>query len=612
MKTANVGLLLLSCLVAHAWQAAAQGTAAGAEPSIHGRTQPPPDAGKPPAQPSRRASAGDCAAAAQDAAALRAYEGAKLAWNLRRISNVGESYGLASCKDAQAGVDKASACRAAFDALYDAECGTAQDDAACAAAKNEKSEAALLDSQNARLSDDLRTRAKERAALAACSQGAAAGAQGGGESGALLSGGASSGGSGSGARSAGSAAQVAPMAAAAPALPGPSNPPPSPAPAPQFPSLGDIWNSVTKTASDTWNGVTDTAGKVVGTVTGAVVSGGKAVVGAVTSTVSTIAKLPFNVGGAIANFGKSLSNNAGGGVLGFLKGAAGTILNATGQILQAPWRISKYIFPSFNSNHPDFTNVDCELLYVFNCNGPKAKYARVKGELFVPGNYSVAATTDDIRQTDIGDCYFMSSMAAIAETHPDWLVNHIRDNGNQTYTVTFFNGSSPRTVTVDNEFPVSNPKDANPNPVFAYFGRHDAGTNQNVIWPMVMEKAYAEKSFNGSYNWIGNGGWPDQALDTLTGKKTVLYSPGSVTFDQLAKWLGGGNAVVIASTSGGSDGEWYDDGKIAHSHAYFLKSLDLKNRTITMGNPWGQQDAEGLTEKEFQQNVSGVYVNPVE
>ena len=63
--------------------------------------------------------------------------------------------------------------------------------------------------------------------------------------------------------------------------------------------------------------------------------------------------------------------------------------------------------------------MDCELLKIFNCNGPKAKYARVKGELFVPGNYSVAATTDDIRQTDIGDCYFMSSMAAIAYGHRD-------------------------------------------------------------------------------------------------------------------------------------------------------------------------------------------------
>ena len=650
MKTVTRAFLFLICASLLAAPVAANtpandGGDGPSEPSIHGRTTAP--ALEPaPALPAMHAQGDtpDCQAVAADAAAYRAYEGEKLLWNMRRIVGTGASYGIKACsaaedafdkaaqlsgkaggafdKAAQAAVSKTSACRAAFDALVAKDCAGSSDDA-CRTAAAEKKELDYLDSQNARFNDDIKSHAKERRALARCQAKPAAQ-----DSSTALP----------AKVTAPTPAKVVSIPAATPTpTPAPTPvaaAPATPPPAPQAQSGGlggffgsivdgakdlgktivngatDIGNAVVNGVKTVVQGGVDVAKTVVSTVNNVVVQPVKKALGWVASKVTgvldTIGKWTFDVGTSIMNYGKSLQSNAGGGVLGFLKGLAGGAINAIGQVVQAPWRLRNLALPAQDKNKPDFTNVDCSLLFIFNCDTPKANYAPVKGELAENGAYSVAFSTSDIRQLYIGDCYFMSSLATIAEQHPDWLAKNMHDNGDGTYSMTMYDGSgNPHTIKVTNQFPV----DAQGNPVFAGTGRHDGSTGQDVIWPLVAEKAYAERSLNGSYNWIGNGGFPDSAMQTLTGKKSSTYSAGSVSFTQLAQWFAAGDGLVIATQSG--SGETYLNDRLVHSHAYFVKSLDLKNKTITIGNPWGSFDAT-LTEQEFQQYLSSVYVNPIE
>jgi hypothetical protein len=158
-----------------------------------------------------------------------------------------------------------------------------------------------------------------------------------------------------------------------------------------------------------------------------------------------------------------------------------------------------------------------------NTNDPRVKGAKYQpvpnATLFEVGpagspDQNQKIHPNDVEQNHIGDCYFMASMAAIAHNDPEAIEHMIQDNGDGTYTVTFYEEKSifdfsgpdfkPVEVTVDADFPMKNSKS-----VFA--GEGDGG---HEIWPMIMEKAYAQ--YNGDYPSI-EGGWPDEALQQLTG-----------------------------------------------------------------------------------------------
>jgi hypothetical protein len=56
------------------------------------------------------------------------------------------------------------------------------------------------------------------------------------------------------------------------------------------------------------------------------------------------------------------------------------------------------------------------------------------------------------------------------------------------------------------------------------------------------------------------------------------------------------------------DGE---NGTLDHSHMYYIKSVDVKDNKITLGNPWGYDDAV-LTEAQFRKDMFTVYANPLQ
>jgi hypothetical protein len=134
---------------------------------------------------------------------------------------------------------------------------------------------------------------------------------------------------------------------------------------------------------------------------------------------------------------------------------------------------------------------------------------------------------NDIIQEGLGDCYLMSSLAALARVNPEAIRNMIHENRDASgkvvsYTVDLwdkeshlfglYHSNEKRSITVDASFPMDHAASA------------DVGGDGSLeIWPLIIEKAYAQ--MKGGYDKIGNGGWPADAMFALTGRDAHSYTP---------------------------------------------------------------------------------------
>ncbi|MBI4350360.1 MAG: hypothetical protein HY550_02870 [Elusimicrobia bacterium] len=245
----------------------------------------------------------------------------------------------------------------------------------------------------------------------------------------------------------------------------------------------------------------------------------------------------------------------------------------------------------------------------FNKSLTDVKYQKIEGNLYTTGpGKSGDMHTLAINQGQTGDCYFLASAAAVAKKDPEYIKNSIRENKDGTYSVDFYREKpwwkpwgpnyTKETITVDNQFPtrMGNPEFNNSK------GTSETGKRENM-WGMVYEKAYAK--FKGSYDAIGNGGWPSAAMAEITGKPSSTHSTGSTSLQKLTDWEKKGYALTVASKSKPSDLSVVGD------HAYYVLNVDTEKKTVTLGNPWGFKNVT-LTEDEFKNNYSQVYVNPIQ
>ncbi|MGE0710008.1 MAG: C2 family cysteine protease [Planctomycetota bacterium] len=150
--------------------------------------------------------------------------------------------------------------------------------------------------------------------------------------------------------------------------------------------------------------------------------------------------------------------------------------------------------------------------------GTKAeRTARFPGLPFVLGaGDRRAVAEDDVQQGELGNCYLLATLAAVARTQPRELERRLRDLGGGQYEVRFGPTDSP--MLVNDRFPAER-VGGRLQPVFARFGdRDDAGRPE--LWPMLFEKAWAQRS--GGYGPT-DGGHPAVVLARLTGGE--LRSP---------------------------------------------------------------------------------------
>lgn len=229
----------------------------------------------------------------------------------------------------------------------------------------------------------------------------------------------------------------------------------------------------------------------------------------------------------------------------------------------------------------------------------------------------------DVTQGALGDCYLMASMAAIANQNPDLIQKLIHDNGDGTYTVTFYqkkkflgifdDGYEKIKITVDADFP-----EHNGSPMYAQPG--DTVDGKQEIWGMVIEKAYAD--WKGGYEDI-EGGWPHDAFEALTGVDSKDYKPSSMSFQDLAARFQDGEAIAVAShfdrklgpfdiPDSTDSNSFYQDDTLVAGHAYYISDVNVQTGTITIRNPWGWDHPEiVMTYDEYKDAFQKVTINPL-
>ncbi|MFD3164219.1 WXG100 family type VII secretion target [Herpetosiphon sp. NSE202] len=213
------------------------------------------------------------------------------------------------------------------------------------------------------------------------------------------------------------------------------------------------------------------------------------------------------------------------------------------------------------------------------------QYKTFKGQISPDG-----ISSSDVKQGSLGDCYFMAALASVAQQNPNLIKNAIADNGDGTYTVTLYEKGKPVQITVDSDFPVRQDSKGNPTMIPAYA---NTGSTNDELWPMILEKAYAQHTKN-SYEKI-EGGWPGDAVELLTGKAPTEISTAASTPEQtktvlqdLNTRISNGDSVTVATRSEGlfeSSSGW--PSKVVPNHAYSIEKVDVANGMIYLHNPWG-------------------------
>lgn len=128
-------------------------------------------------------------------------------------------------------------------------------------------------------------------------------------------------------------------------------------------------------------------------------------------------------------------------------------------------------------------------------------------------------------QGNLGDCYFLSSIAALAEV-PDRIRKMFGKtdiNPNGFYMVHVNLNGICREVIVDDYFPVTEPLST---PIFAK-------PKDNEIWVMVLEKVWAK--LRGSYHNISEG-FPHEVLTTFTNAPCFYFEIMNTPYDLEIIW----------------------------------------------------------------------------
>lgn len=204
-------------------------------------------------------------------------------------------------------------------------------------------------------------------------------------------------------------------------------------------------------------------------------------------------------------------------------------------------------------------------------------YQAVSGSLFQNG-----ISADDIKQGQVGDCYYLATLSSIALEKPSYIQDMFIDNGDNTFTVRFFNSGVADYLTVDRFLPTSGG-----NLVYASQGRSATNTG-NELWVALAEKAYAQLAESGwsrgsgasnSYSAI-EGGWMDDVMEQVTGLGTSGSSIASMTKQQLIDLANSNKLLAAGFVDGGGFG-------IVDAHAYTITGYDSAKDKFCLRNPWG-------------------------
>ena len=195
---------------------------------------------------------------------------------------------------------------------------------------------------------------------------------------------------------------------------------------------------------------------------------------------------------------------------------------------------------------------------------------------------------DDVKQGILGNCYFLSAIAAMTE-FPNLIYQVFRTkdvNPEGYYEVVMFIDGEWQVVILDDYFPLKKGTKE-----FAF-----SRPNGNELWAILLEKAWAK--VNGGYVNIISG-WPDQPLAALTGFAASKLD--HQTTDKEELWnviLQSDKSDNIMCTSSKNEASITELGLVIN-HAYTLigaKEIHSKGqiiRLVKIRNPWGYKEWNG-------------------
>ncbi len=250
---------------------------------------------------------------------------------------------------------------------------------------------------------------------------------------------------------------------------------------------------------------------------------------------------------------------------------------------------------------------------VLNKHAGAATHSWVQGQLFVGG-----VGADDVIQGSIANCYLAAALSSVASQSPGAVEDAIRDNGDGTFSVRFFEPSWGRTaprevyVTVDGQLPTTGSGSL----------QYGKGRDRSELWVGLIEKAYAQ--WKGGYEAIGNGGSPGAVMGALVGRRDtyVGLSEGMNTQQlarQLREALASGKSVAACTHGKDRDALYQGSGLYAwHAYSVLGVSEEGGKTYVTLRNPWGNSEpgSDGandgtfrLTVEEFAKFYAGAWLN---
>jgi hypothetical protein len=241
-------------------------------------------------------------------------------------------------------------------------------------------------------------------------------------------------------------------------------------------------------------------------------------------------------------------------------------------------------------------------------NDPGVSYTSFAGD---PLFSSAGPSPNDINQGDLGDCYFLSTLSAVAKVDPALIRKDIVNNNDGTYTVDFTSGSGVKPIRVTADLP------AYSDGQLAYAGL-GAG---HSLWVAIFEKAFADfRTAAKSYASL-SGGWMAEVFSGLGIKSQSTFATASAAAlgTLMAKDLNANDAATFAT------GDTIQDGApLIADHAYEINAINVDASghpvSVQLRNPWGVDgagndgDNDGyvtMTITQAYDNMSGIVVAKV-
>jgi hypothetical protein len=197
---------------------------------------------------------------------------------------------------------------------------------------------------------------------------------------------------------------------------------------------------------------------------------------------------------------------------------------------------------------------------------------------------------NDINQGNLGDCYFLAGIGAVARQQPNIVKQSIVELGDDTYAVRFHRDGNTEYYRIDNELPATFSVN---NGMPTWSGLHYAQLGgQSAMWVALLEKAYVywECGQDAEYGVI-SGGFGDYGYDALGLSSWTKDTDDDDAMAVIAQKLAQGKPVDVC-TSFSIDGFDLGD-SIVLNHCYTVVSIDQQAKTIRLYNPWGTDAGSG-------------------